>query len=152
MMQAERRTAESAMARSKLRTVGFSVGFGADGGRNVMAMQDFVYRDSVMSRFESVTVTVAANVYFDGRVSSRTVEFPDGTTKTLGLMLPGEYSFNTAKPELMEVTAGQAAYCLAGESEWHSVGAGDSFNVPGNSSFQIRVAETLDYICSFLDD
>ena len=116
-----------------------------------MATQDFVYGDSVMSMFESVNVTVAANVYFDGRVSSRTVVFQDGTTKTLGLMLPGEYTFNTAKPELMEVTAGRAAYCLAGETEWHAVSAGDSFNVPGDSAFQIRVEEILDYICSFLD-
>lgn len=102
-------------------------------------------------KFEGVNVVKAANVYFDGNVSSRTVEFPDGTTRTLGLMLPGEYTFGTDKPELMEITAGKVSYCLAGESTWHDVSAGESFNVPGQSSFQIRVVEVTDYICSFLN-
>lgn len=104
-----------------------------------------------MSKFESVNVIKAANVYFDGKVNSRTVEFPDGTTKTLGLMLPGEYTFNTAKPELMEITSGKASYCLAGESNWQDVTGGQSFNVPGESSFQIKVEEITDYVCSFID-
>ena len=104
-----------------------------------------------MSKFESVNVVKAANVYFNGNVSSRTVEFSDGTTKTLGLMLPGEYTFNTEKPELMEITSGQASYCLAGDDNWQSVSGGESFNVPGDSSFQIKVEQITDYICSFLD-
>ena len=105
-----------------------------------------------MAKFESINVVKAANVYFDGKVSSRTVEFPDGSTKTLGLMLPGEYTFNTDKPELMEITSGQVSYCLAGEETWNDVSVGQSFNVPGSSSFQIRVVEITDYICSFLDE
>ena len=40
-----------------------------------------------MSKFESVTVVKAANIYFDGKVTSRTVKFADGTSKTLGIML-----------------------------------------------------------------
>lgn len=103
-----------------------------------------------MDKFESVNVVKAANVYFDGKVSSRTIEFGDGSTKTLGLMLPGEYTFSTARPELMEITSGQVAYCLAGDSNWKTVGGGQSFNVPGESSFQIRVEEVTDYVCSFL--
>lgn len=105
-----------------------------------------------MSKFESVNVVKAANVYFEGKVSSRTVEFSDGSTCTLGLMLPGEYTFNTEKPELMEIQSGSAAYCLDGESNWNEVGGGDSFNVPGHASFQIRVTEVTDYICSFLSE
>jgi uncharacterized protein YaiE (UPF0345 family) len=66
-------------------------------------------------------------------------------------MLPGEYEFNTQKPELMEITAGKCAYCLKGEDTWHEVSGGGSFNVPGDSSFQIRAIEVTDYICSFLD-
>ena len=104
-----------------------------------------------MAKFESVNVVKAANVYFDGKVSSRTIEFPDGSTKTLGLMLPGEYTFNTDKPELMEITSGQVSYCLAGEDTWNDISGGQSFNVPGSSSFQIKVTEITDYICSFLD-
>ena len=104
-----------------------------------------------MSRFESVTVVKAANIYFDGKVTSRTVEFPNGTTKTLGIMLPGEYQFNTGKPELMEIQSGQLTYCLAGESVWHEVRDGQEFHVPGNSSFRLKVSQVADYICSFLE-
>lgn len=112
-----------------------------------------------MSKLESVTVVKAANLYFDGRVSSRTVELPDGSTCTLGVMLPGEYTFNTDKPELMEIQAGSAAWRLCESPEspesaepasFVPVGAGDSFHVPGKASFLIRVEQTLDYICSFL--
>ena len=103
-----------------------------------------------MSKFEAVTVVKAANIYFDGKVTSRTVEFPDGSIKTLGIMLPGEYKFNTGKPELMEIQSGLLTYCLAGESIWHEVGGGQSFNVPGDSSFNLRVTQVTDYICSFL--
>lgn len=105
-----------------------------------------------MNKFESVSVVKAANVYFDGNVSSRTVEFSDGSTKTLGLMLPGEYTFNTDKPELMEITSGEVSYCLKGEETWNSVSGGQSFNVPGQSSFQIKVTTITDYICSFLSE
>lgn len=103
-----------------------------------------------MSRFESVNVVREANIYFDGRVTSRTVEFSDGAVKTLGIMLPGEYTFNTGKSELMEITSGHVSWCAAGSGEWQDVGSGESFRVEGNSSFQIRVHEVTDYICSFL--
>lgn len=112
-----------------------------------------------MSKLESVTVVKAANLYFDGRVSSRTIELPDGSTCTLGVMLPGEYTFNTDKPELMEVLAGSAAWCLCESSDsseavapadFTQVTAGESFHVPGKASFRIRVEQTLDYMCSFL--
>lgn len=104
-----------------------------------------------MSKFESVNVIKAANVYFDGNVSSRTIEFSDGSTKSLGLMLPGEYTFSTVKPELMEITSGRVSYCLAGEDKWNEVGGGDAFSISGGSSFQIKVEVVTDYVCSYLD-
>ena len=103
-----------------------------------------------MSKFESVKVVKAANIYFDGKVTSRTVEFADGSIKTLGIMLPGEYKFNTGKPELMEIQAGQLSYRLAGETQWHDVKGGQSFHVPGHSHFELKVTQVADYICSFL--
>ena len=103
-----------------------------------------------MSKFEAVTIVKAANIYFDGKVTSRTVEFSDGSIKTLGVMLPGEYKFNTGKPELMEIQTGMLTYCLTGESVWHEVTDGQSFHVPGNSSFNLKVTQVTDYICSFL--
>jgi uncharacterized protein YaiE (UPF0345 family) len=39
---------------------------------------------------------------------------------------------------------------LKGETEWKSYGAGESFQVPGNSSFDIEVAdEAYHYVCHF---
>lgn len=44
-----------------------------------------------MSQFDNVSIVREANIYFDGKVTSRVVLFQDGTRKTLGIMLPGEY-------------------------------------------------------------
>ena len=60
-----------------------------------------------MSDFSQVTVVKKANVYFEGNVTSRTLKFADGSTKTLGFMLPGEYVFNTAAAEIMEILSGE---------------------------------------------
>ncbi len=102
-----------------------------------------------MSQFENVTVVREANIYFDGRVTSRTVLFSDGSRKTLGIMLPGEYEFGTEAAELMEILAGELEVLLPGR-EWKTCTAGDSFNVPADSSFQLKVRSATDYCCSYL--
>lgn len=104
-----------------------------------------------MSEFSNVTVTREANVYFDGNVTSRKVTFSDGSYKTLGIMMPGEYTFGTEKAELMEILAGELSYCLKGESQWHDIKSGESFNVPANSSFDIKISQLVDYCCTYLD-
>lgn len=104
-----------------------------------------------MSEFNNVTITREANIYFDGNVTSRTVTFADGTTKTLGIMMPGEYTFGTAKAELMEILAGELTYRLDGTDQWLVVKAGESFNVPSDSSFDLKVSQLADYCCSYLD-
>ncbi|MGR9115977.1 MAG: pyrimidine/purine nucleoside phosphorylase [Gammaproteobacteria bacterium] len=103
-----------------------------------------------MSTFNNVTVTKKANVYFNGNVSSRTLEFADGSKKTLGIMLPGEYTFNTADKELMEITEGELEVLLPEASAWRAVKGGESFDVPANSQFTVKVIIPTDYICSFL--
>ncbi|QDT68446.1 hypothetical protein MalM25_13680 [Planctomycetes bacterium MalM25] len=101
--------------------------------------------------FANVTVVVPANVYFDGKVTSRTVRFADGTSKTLGLMQPGEYEFGTDKAELMEIVAGKVKVRLAGETDWTEYVGGASFHVPGDSKFEITAVELADYVCSYLE-
>jgi len=103
-----------------------------------------------MSEFANVTVVKKANVYFGGKVTSRTVKFADGSTKTLGIMLPGEYDFGTGAPEVMEIMSGYLDVLLPGESEWRTVKGGESFDVIGNSRFQLKVRELTDYCCSFV--
>ena len=105
-----------------------------------------------MSEFKSVNVVKKANVYFDGKVTSRTVLFADGSKKTLGYMLPGEYEFNTGAPETMEALAGDCEVQLTGVSGWMKCAAGESFQVPGNSKFKIKVQKSFDYCCSFLNE
>jgi uncharacterized protein YaiE (UPF0345 family) len=103
-----------------------------------------------MPDFKNVTVVKKANVYFDGGVTSRTVLFDDGSKKTLGIAQPGEYIFNTAAAELMEILSGELDVQIAG-GPWGPVHEGESFVVPANSSFTMKVKTVTDYCCSFLN-
>jgi purine/pyrimidine-nucleoside phosphorylase len=103
-----------------------------------------------MSEFSNVTVVREANVYFDGGVTSRTVLFRDGSKKTLGIMQPGEYEFNTGAAEVMEILAGELTVQLPGTSDWRPVKGGESFEVPANARFVMRVTALADYCCSFV--
>ncbi len=103
-----------------------------------------------MSEFTNVTVVREANVFFNGGVVSRTVIFPDGTKKTLGIMQPGEYTFNTGAAEIMEILSGELDLKFPGSDLWDRIGGGESFNVPANSAFTMRVLSLTDYCCSFL--
>ena len=100
-------------------------------------------------RFENVTIIKQANVYYEGRVVSRTVLFPDGSRKTLGFMLPGEYEFGTAAPELMEILAGEMHVLLPGSSDWQAFPSGTSFKVPADSKFKLILEIPVDYCCSY---
>ncbi|TJZ73810.1 pyrimidine/purine nucleoside phosphorylase [Chitiniphilus eburneus] len=102
-----------------------------------------------MSQFDNVSVIKEANVYFDGKCVSHTVIQADGTRKSVGVILPAKLVFNTGAPEIMELLAGQCRVTLAGETESKTYGGGQSFDVPGNSSFEIEVTETLHYVCHF---
>ena len=101
-------------------------------------------------QFNNVSIEKKANVYFNGNVTSRTVLFPDGTRKTLGILMPGEYEFGTDSAELMEMLGGNMDVLLPNESEWKSYAEGDSFHVPAKSSFKLKVNTVVDYCCSYL--
>jgi len=103
-----------------------------------------------MSEFKGVSVVKKANIYFDGNVTSRTVIFADGSKKTLGIMLPGEYEFGTGKKEIMEIMSGEMEVLLPGEEAWKTISGGQSFEVSGNSKFKLRVKTLSDYCCSFI--
>ncbi|MEE9368417.1 MAG: pyrimidine/purine nucleoside phosphorylase [Pontiella sp.] len=104
-----------------------------------------------MSEFNNVTVVREANVYFDGKVTSRTVVFEDGTKKTLGFMHAGDYSFNTGAAEIMEMLGGEMDVKLPGSDDWKTYKAGESYEVPANSNFDMVVKEFADYCCSYID-
>ena len=101
-------------------------------------------------KFENVTALAKANLYFDGKVVSHTVLFPDGSKKTLGLIYAGEFHFGTDAAERMDITAGSCRVRLDGASEWRDYGAGTSFRVPAKSGFDITVSAGIaEYVCSF---
>lgn len=99
-------------------------------------------------QFENVTVVKKANVYFDGKVTSRTVLFPESSRKTLGFMLPGDYEFNTGAREVMEILGGEMDVWLPGQENWQTFKAGQSFEVPANSS-KLKLTGPVDYCCSY---
>jgi len=105
---------------------------------------------NIPERFDDVTIICKANIFFEGRVVSHTVLFKDGRKKTIGLIQPGSFKFNTDAPEKMEITVGNCLVQRAGERQWNSYSAGECFQVPGESWFEIVVdGSTLEYICSF---
>jgi uncharacterized protein YaiE (UPF0345 family) len=100
-------------------------------------------------RFENVSIVKKANVYFGGNVTSRTVLFADGTRKTLGFMMPGEYEFGTESREVMEILGGELDVLLPDQEGWQTFAAGQSFEVPADSSFKLKLNGVVDYCCSY---
>lgn len=103
-----------------------------------------------MEQFQNVTVIKKANVYFEGKVTSRAVLFADGSKKTLGIMLPGEYEFGTEAAENMEMLGGEMDVLLPGQDQWRTFKEGESFDVPANSRFKLKVPVVVDYCCSYV--
>lgn len=103
------------------------------------------------TQFANVTAIAKANVYFDGRVVSHSILFADGSKKTLGLIYPGSFHFGTDKAERMEIVAGTCRVKLDGQTIWKEYSAGQAFEVPAKSGFDIEVKLAIcEYICSFL--
>jgi uncharacterized protein YaiE (UPF0345 family) len=106
---------------------------------------------TIPNEFSGVTALTKANVYFAGKVVSHTLLFPDGKKKTLGLIYPGQYHFGTDKAERMELTSGQCTINLDGASTSATYRAGQVFEVPAKSGFDIEVKSGIcEYICSYL--
>ena len=102
-----------------------------------------------MTQFDNVSVVKQANVYFDGKCVSHTVRLADGSSKTVGVILPSSLTFTTGASEIMEGVGGACRVRLKGESDWQAYGEGQSFSVPGNSSFEIACDEPYHYVCHF---
>jgi len=106
---------------------------------------------SLPTQFANVTVTTKANVYFDGKVVSHTVLFPDNSKKTLGLIYAGTYHFCTDDAERMEIISGGCQVTLDDQTAVATYGTGTFFDVPAKSGFTIEVSAGItEYICSFL--
>ena len=100
--------------------------------------------------FGNATIIKKANQYFDGQVTSRTVIEADGSKKTLGVMMPGTYTFGTVEAEHMEILAGHVEVEFPDDSNKEVIKGGEYFEVPANSSFDIKVLEVTDYCCTYI--
>ncbi|MEI8062583.1 MAG: pyrimidine/purine nucleoside phosphorylase [Verrucomicrobiota bacterium] len=106
---------------------------------------------NIPQQFTNVTVHTKANVYFDGKVVSHTVQFANCSKKTVGLIYPGAFHFGTKAAERMEISTGTCRVKLDGQTNWKDYAAGQLFEVPANSGFDIEVKTGVcEYICSFL--
>lgn len=100
-----------------------------------------------MSEYRNVTLETVGNVYFDGKCVSHTFHTADGDRKSAGVILPSQLTFGTAAPEVMDILSGSCVVTWDGVSTTY--GAGESFSVPGDSSFDIEVTETISYVCHY---
>ena len=101
-----------------------------------------------MTDLSNATIEPRANVYFDGKCVSHSLTLPDGTKKSVGVILPSTLTFKTGAPEVMELVEGDCRVRLAG-GDWVRYARGQQFEVPANSSFDIEVTKALHYICHF---
>ena len=107
---------------------------------------------TIPATIAGVTATTKANIYFDGKVVSHSLEQADGSKITLGLIYPGSYHFSTGKAERMDIVAGACSVVQDGATDSNDYAAGNSFEVPANSGFTITVKDGIcEYICAFLD-
>lgn len=104
-----------------------------------------------MTEFKNVNVQKEANIYFEGKVTSILISFPNGSKKTLGIMLPGAYEFNTKEKEIMEIISGKLEVLLSNKSKWINIKAGTSFEVPKHSSFKLKIHEIVNYCCEYVN-
>ena len=104
---------------------------------------------TVRERLDGVSIDTKANVYFDGRCVSHTIRLADGSRKSVGVIFPARLTFDTAAPETMEIVAGHCRVKLAGSTATSEYRAGQSFSVPGQSSFEIEALEPVHYVCHF---
>lgn len=106
---------------------------------------------SIPTELSNVTAHTKANIYFDGGVMSHTLIDAQGVRKTLGLIQPGTYHFDTAAPEHMEIVAGACTVVLDGTTEETHYRTGEIFDLPGDSGFSITSTNGVcEYICTFL--
>ena len=105
-----------------------------------------------MNNYQNVDLDKLANIYFKGKVISRNIFFKDGSKKTLGVMLVGEYEFKTLLREFMEIISGKLYVRIKGEEEWKLIKEGMNFNIPKNSLFNVKVIELVNYTCSYFDN
>jgi len=88
------------------------------------------------------------NEYFDGNVKSITFETAEGRA-TMGVMAKGEYEFGTSTVEYMTVVSGEMQVLLPGESKWKIYKEFETYIVPKDAKFKVKVNGDTAYRCFY---
>lgn len=91
---------------------------------------------------------IDVNEYFDGNVKSLAFD-TETLPATVGVMVPGEYTFNTADKEEVTIVSGAMTIKLPESDTWQTCNVGDSFKVPANSAFDLRIEVNTAYLCLY---
>lgn len=91
---------------------------------------------------------LTVNEYFGGTVKSISFQ-GDDLPASIGVMVPGEYEFDTSKHETMSVISGELRVKLPDSEQWQSFKAGSSFEVAANAVFHLKVAVDTAYLCTY---
>jgi purine/pyrimidine-nucleoside phosphorylase len=92
-------------------------------------------------------MVIKVNEYMEGKVKSLGAEFK-GERFTAGVMLPGQYRFKTDQEEHITLTVGELNIRLPSEN-WKKASQGETVIVPSGVGFDLRIDETLSYICFY---
>jgi len=98
--------------------------------------------------YERSFKVIKVNEYFDGKVKSFVINSSEGK-KTVGVMEPGEYEFDTDTKEIMTVVEGNLSVYFAEDDEWEEFEKGASFDVPAKSKLKVKVEQDTAYICEY---
>ncbi len=88
------------------------------------------------------------NEYFDGKVKSIAFDTAEGPA-TVGVMAAGEYEFGTSTVEYMTVVSGKMEVMLPGEKEWRSYKEFETFIVPKDVKFKVKMQSDTSYRCLY---
>ncbi|KAB2824577.1 MULTISPECIES: pyrimidine/purine nucleoside phosphorylase [Aliivibrio] len=92
---------------------------------------------------------LTVNSYFEDKVKS--IGFVQKNNSiSVGVMLPGNYTFGTNAAEKMSVITGALTIKRSTDADWVVFSSGEDFSVEGNSSFDVKVEVETAYLCEYL--
>ena len=92
---------------------------------------------------------LSVNSYFEDKVKSIGFD-QNGNAISVGVMLPGNYTFGTNAAEKMTVISGSLEIKRTTDIDWVIFASGEDFSVEGNSSFEVKVSLETAYLCEYL--
>jgi uncharacterized protein YaiE (UPF0345 family) len=98
------------------------------------------------THFDHVSISKRANVYQDGKCISYNLTFPDGSKKTLGVVLPSTITFAADMAETMEIVAGKCRVRIGPYGDWVEHEGGQRFHVPPHAEFDVEAFEPVHYV------